>query len=168
MSTWREPKPSDSCFDLLHCVHKQIKELRKEHKVSIAWEHVKGHQDDDNNAPLDEWARMNISCDEAAKAYLAANKHRHCPNHKFSRESMTMYFRGKKLSSFDMKELYKDIYGEQIKAYWKRKHDISDEADSLINWTITGKAYRSLPFGKQRWLSKHATGFCAVGRMELL
>jgi hypothetical protein len=34
-----------------------------------------------------------------------------------------------------------------------------------IHWEAMGKAFRSLPFGKQRWLTKHATGQCGVGHM---
>jgi hypothetical protein len=35
-----------------------------------------------------------------------------------------------------------------------------------INWEACQKSLNQLPFGKRRWLIKHATGFCEVGRME--
>ncbi len=46
------------------------------------------------------------------------------PNHQLGSEKMSISFQGEKLSSFNRKELYTEIVGVQLKAYWKRKHDI--------------------------------------------
>ena len=35
-----------------------------------------------------------------------------------------------------------------------------------MNWDACKSSLLKLPFGKRRWLLKHATGFCGVGKME--
>lgn len=45
-----------------------------------------------------------------------------------------------------------------------------DQADwdllwNSIDWPTHGRSFKALPHGKQRWLTKHASGHCGVGRM---
>ena len=42
-----------------------------------------------------------------------------------------------------------------------------DDLWSMIDWKAHGRAFRGIPLGKQRWLTKHASGHCGVGRMLL-
>lgn len=54
----------------------------------------------------------------------------------------------------------------RTKAYWQKKHAIIPKLITRINWDACEVAHSKLPFGKKQWLLKHATGFCAVGKME--
>lgn len=53
-------------FDLLWAINS----LRQKLFISIAFRHVKGHQDRNKNEPLDCWAILNIHADNEAKWYL--------------------------------------------------------------------------------------------------
>ena len=52
--------------------------------------------------------------------------------------------------------------------YWQKKHGLSDDNVNLhIDWELLRRAAKHIPTGTRRWLTKHASGHCAVGRMEL-
>ena len=73
-----------------------------------------------------------------------------------------------KLSCVDKKKLYAFTFEARTRAYWHRKHSLTPELITSINWEACAAAMGRLPFGKKRWLLKHATGWCGVGRRELL
>ena len=45
--------------------------------------------------------------------------------------------------------------------------DVWEAVWTTIDWQAHGRAFRGIPLGKQRWLTKHASGHCGVGRMLL-
>jgi hypothetical protein len=49
--------------------------------------------------------------------------------------------------------------------YWSNKHFFPPQRPTAINWDTINKAIYSLPFGQKRWLVKHVTGFCGVGKV---
>jgi hypothetical protein len=49
-----------------------------------------------------------------------------------------------------------------------KKSSFPPELITSINWEACTEAMGRLPFGKKWWLLKHATGWCGVGRRELL
>ena len=52
--------------------------------------------------------------------------------------------------------------------YWTKKHGLTDSnINNHINWTALKRAMKRIPMGQRRWLIKHATGHCGVGRMLL-
>jgi hypothetical protein len=51
---------------------------------------------------------------------------------------------------------------------WQKKHNLIPRLITSINWEACEDAMGRLPFGKKRWLLKHATWFCGVGRREFL
>jgi hypothetical protein len=159
-----EPSPTDPDFDLIYDIRAKIKKL----PVVFSWRWIKGHQDDMGLLQLDKWARINIQMDHHAKMHWRHSHDTPVPNHQFGSEQMSISFQGKKLSSFNRKELYTEIVGVHLKAYWKRKHDIpSDHLDSIA-WDTQNTAFKGLPLGKQRWFVKFATGFCGLGKTLLL
>ena len=126
---------------------------------------------------LDRWAKLNIEADLKAKEYWDRHHHTPFPNRRFTHERMAVSVRGIKLAQFDIKSLYRTIQEPTIKQHWKQRQEritatpISsatwDELWALTDWRTQGRAFRSLPLGKQRWLTKHASGHCGVGRMLL-
>jgi hypothetical protein len=59
------PTPTDSHYDLLAAAHT----LRDTCPITWSYRHVKGHQDNDPAAELDQWAELNIEMDLRAKAH---------------------------------------------------------------------------------------------------
>lgn len=49
--------------------------------------------------------------------------------------------------------------------YWKKKTSrfASPEAHLLVDWEANARAIRGVPVSRRHWVSKQATGFCAVG-----
>jgi hypothetical protein len=68
-----------------------------------------------------------------------------------------------------VEQLYAKVY-EDGPAYWKAKHDglSDDNYYHHINWESLCLARKRIPLGQQRWLLKHATGHCGVGKMMTL
>lgn len=69
------------------------------------------------------------------------------------------------MAKMPMWTLYDRIFGKTSREYWTPKHQINPQLFTRINWDACGTAMKSIPFGKRRWLVKHLTGFCAVGRV---
>ena len=129
---------------------------------------------------MDQWTLLNIEMDHLAKAHMRIHGTTPVPNHKFSHERVTVSVSGAKLSCFNKQALYTQLHGHYkpfdpsgpkkewpALEFWKARDNIPSHLLSSIHWVAHGKAIRGLPFGKQRWLSKHALGQCAVGHMAL-
>ena len=156
-----DPKPSAPDFDLIDSIRRRVKRL----PITINWEHVKGHQDDNRAANLSPLAKLSVQADSYAKQHYQNCHTVPMPNHKFGREPFTVHFQGKKLSKFDPKEFYNKIVGAELKKYWQKKHSIPAQLIDSIDWVSQQKARANLPEGKRRFFGKFATGFCGMGKM---
>ena len=83
-------------------------------------------------------------------------------------EAMFVTHQGTKLSHFDIRRIYDTLQIIPTFEYWERKHAIPRRITTAIDWTTVGKAYSALPLSKQRRVTKHASGHCGTGRMELI
>ena len=153
-------------FDLLQDLRAKI--ARSPLTWKFRW--IKGHQDATTLfSDLDRWGQLNVICDGLAKAFW-----NHCaltsawlPNQTFGDENWSVWIEGKKLSYLNKQQLYAYTFSARTTAYWHRKHSLPPELITSIHWDACATAMSKLPFGKKRWLLKHATGFCGVGKMEL-
>jgi hypothetical protein len=102
-----------------------------------------------------------VECDGLAKSFWNANAlaKSWLPNIQFGLEKWSLWTEGKKPSTLDKKKLC---------AYWHRKSSLTPELITSINWEACDVAMGSLPFDKKRWLLKHATSWCGVGRRALI
>jgi hypothetical protein len=100
------------------------------------------------------------------------------PNIAFPNEKTTIWIDNRKLAHFDKHELYALVHGRanynkndkktwSCTQYWQERENIPEPYVRRIHWHALGKAFRKYPAGKQRWLVKHSTGQCGVGRMHL-
>jgi hypothetical protein len=151
-------------FDMLQDIRARIASL----PISCKFRWVRGHQDDDKAAELlDNWALLNIRCDQNAKDYRTQPGLRPRANLRFRHEQWSLSLQGEKLSNFNMQSIYARIFPDTM-PYWQAKHGLSDaNIHEHINWEALRRAMKRIPLGTRRWLIKHATGHCAVGRMEL-
>jgi hypothetical protein len=151
-------------YDLLKDIRSKIKKL----PLTITWHWIKGHQDDDvDYENLDSWAKNNVQADTMAKLYW-----NHCekigkrlPNHEFSDEGWTYRYNLRKRSRFTKQGLYEELFGDTTRDHWIQKNQISVDQIHSIDWDNCERAIKRLPFSRQLWISKHASGHCAVGRM---
>jgi hypothetical protein len=133
-------------------------------QVNFRW--VKGHQDSSppsNGQELDAWAKMNITADALAGQFRLAIGQRYRPNIPFCYEKWTLWYEHKKLTHFHIPSMYAKVYTPCL-AYYVQKHGLTEEmVTRQINWESLKHAMKRIPWGKQRWLVKFATGHCAVG-----
>jgi hypothetical protein len=132
---------------------------------------IASHQDD--NVPLaliDHWGQLNVECDSLAKSFWNTNAQARSwrPNLQFGFEKWSLWIANEKLSRIDKKRLYAYTFSARTQTYWHRKHSLTPDLITSINWDACAEAMGRLPFGRRRWLLKHATGFCGVGHRELL
>jgi hypothetical protein len=126
------------------------------------------HQDD--NVPLaliDHWGQLNVEC---AKRFWNTNAQARTwrPNLQFGFEKWSLWIANEKLSSVDKKRLCAHFFSARTHTCWHREHGLTPDLIASVNWDACAEAMGRLPFGRRRWLLKHATGFCGVGRRELL
>jgi hypothetical protein len=156
---------SQADYDLLQDLRAKI--ARSPLTWHFRW--IEGHQDDKIAFDLlDRWSQLNVICDGLAKVFW-----NHCSvnklwveNQAFGDENWSVWIEGKKLSHLDKQKLYELTFAERTKAYWHQKHRLPHESIVSINWDACSEAMSKLPFGKRRWLLKHITGFCGIGKME--
>ena len=150
-------------FDLVYNIRQHLKAL----PITCTFRHVKGHQDDHvDMSRLDRWELLNVEMDTRAKRHLALHYQPTPPaNIRFKYEKVTVRLHGRKLARFNMKYLYRQAFEPKIKAYWIAKGHFTAETWDLVDWDLQGRCFDSAPLGFQVWLSKHASGWCGVGRM---
>ena len=159
-------KADQADFDLLQDLRAKLARS----PLTWKWRWIQGHQDENKSfADLDRWGQLNVICDGLAKAFWndCALLGAWLPNQAFGDETWSVWIEGKKLSHLDKQKLYAYTFSARTTAYWHRKHSLPPELITSINWDACESAMSKLPFGKKRWLLKHATGFCGVGKMEL-
>jgi hypothetical protein len=151
-------------FDLLQDLRAKLARS----PVNWKWCWIKGHQDESASyIDLDRWGQLNVICDSLAKEFwnYCALTESWLPNQTFGDEKWTIWIEGKKLAYLDKHKLYAYTFSARTTAYWHHKHSLPPELITSIHWDACETAMSKLPFGKDRWLLKHATGFCGVGKM---
>jgi hypothetical protein len=162
--TWPlHPKQAD--YDLL-------KDLRKKIRNSpLTWtgRWVEGHQDDQTQFDhLDRWSQLNVEADGLAKECwnTCMQSDSWLTNKGFADEGWSVWIEGRKLTKVNKLALYEHVFSPRTKAYSAKKNNLTTELIESINWDACQQSLKKLPFGKRRWLLKHAAGFCSVGKME--
>ena len=161
-----DPKPDAPSYDMILDIRRKIKLL----PLTLSGRHIEGHQDDPNKKNykpfkhIDRWGKLNILMDKRAKKLLRQRAGHKYPNIPFGQEHLVVKFKGRKLAQIDTKYLYTQIYGKETQEYWATRHSIPRHRLECIHWDAQDKAFRRLPLGKKRWLMKHLTGQCGVGR----
>ncbi len=157
-----EPKVDASAYDMITDIRRKLRSL----PIVVTGRHIKGHQDKEvHRSNLDRWANLNIDMDEKAKALLARVliKKQPVPNKTFGNETVTVRYKGQKLSRIHKDQLYTEIYGEKTKAFWIKHHAIPAQLIDTIHWEAQHRAFDREPHGKNRWLCKHLAEECGVG-----
>ena len=149
---------NDPSFDL-------IKTIR--HHVSISpvtWRymHVRGHQDDDKEAVLDDWALANIRMDKEAERYWMqkyGRGSRERPNPpRMQGEGWRVEIRGYPVVSQLDDRLYNHVYRDRCMNYWEQKERIGPGQGENVAWKNYHSAVSGLPSSQRQWVHKHHSG----------
>ena len=158
--------PHQPQFDLIAAIRGALR------RVPIAWKprHVKGHQDDDESAVLDRWASINIEMDLKAKEHwYSVQAEQPLPpiQQGIFGEPWALWVGSRKISQCIRDEVIEHIQGRKVKEYWDGKKRFGNKTSSDIDWEASNKAMKSVVLSRKRWVTKHSSGFCAVGQMML-
>jgi hypothetical protein len=158
--------PAQPDFDLLSDIRAKLAKS----KITWKWRWIRGHQDD-NKAfkDLDKWAQWNTEVDNIAKAYwvhLVEAKEEAGPQ-KFGDEGWCLWSGSAKLSRASKSGLYSHVHNKRILAYWTQKERLTASMIQNIDWNLCARAMLGVPFGRRRWVTKHAVGMCGVGKFML-
>ena len=156
--------PRNPQYDLISATKQAMR------RCPIAWKtrHIKGHQDNDGNAVLDSWAMLNVEMDGKAKAYWITQSDR--PPSKQQRvfgECWALWHEGDKVSSNIAAVITEARHGNKAKEYWARRERFNQGSPEDIDWDVTEAAMKAAPQNRQRWVTKHVSGFCSTGQMML-
>jgi hypothetical protein len=145
-------------YDLVGAIYT----LRRASKIVWSFRHIKGHQDD-QSTDLDVWAQRNVQMDLNAKAHLA--KARLVPRHyDIPGEPWQLWVNGQKVKAAIFPTIYSHVHNRDGELYWAEKRQQELTTISHIDWTLIGKAMRSIPRSRRVFISKHVSGMCGVGK----
>ena len=151
-------------FDLLKLIRHLIDVL----PIRIEWHWVEGHQDDHKPwEELDHWAQHNILMDNLAKSYwVYCNRTSKRPfRKKLEGEGCALFWNQRKLSHFNITEIYDEYYGDVTGDYWiNKRKQLKDTTIHTIDWSMLQKATHQLPFQRRLWLSQHLVGMMGVNK----
>ena len=82
---------------------------------------MKGHQDDDCTAELDEWAQLNIAMDDGAKEHWYRCKDLRQPLPYVEGEPWPLWVAGTKVTRDVAQTITDHIDGMRVLEYWKSK-----------------------------------------------
>ena len=153
--------PRSPQFDLLTATRSMLSQC----PVELHFRHVKGHQDDDFYAELDEWAKLNIEMDDGAKEHWYRFRDQRSQSQYVYGEPWPLWIAGTKLTKEVARNITEHIDGEAICEYWKEKGRFGSSRKEAIHWDAIGKAMEEVGRPRRQWIVKHASGFCATGKM---
>jgi hypothetical protein len=106
--------------------------------------------------------------DTLAKAFLTqVIEHRlKFGNIKFKLEGWSLLYKNEKISRLNIASLYDDLKSTSSIQYWTDKGNLTPIISNSVDWDVLGEAMKRVPQSRRQWVSKHSSGFCAVGKMQ--
>ena len=148
-------------FDLLMATRSMLRKC----PVELGFRHVKGRQDDDFQAELDDWALLNIEMDDGAKEHWHRCKDQRSVPPYVHGEPWPLWVAGNKVTKDVAITISDHIEGNELREYWESKERFGTGSADDIHWEAVGKAMSAVGRTRRQWVVKHASGFCATGKM---
>jgi hypothetical protein len=129
--------------------------------------HVKGHANRKKGHTMDWWEERNNEMDKAAKEHRRQTEAlpRPDPSLPLSRyEGGRLFHNEQRLSRIQIDQVYENIYAPITESYWIRHKHLRPSAKRKIYWDGIHDASSKLRPGKRRWMVKHVTEICGVGK----
>jgi hypothetical protein len=156
------PTPADPHYDLIVACHN----IRDRCPIQWRFRHVKGHQDDNPNAELDEWAKLNIDMDLRAKTFWYSRSSQSRPiQYAIHAEPWSVWINGRKLCTDLHAQVVDHIHGTAALHWWEDKGRFQNRSSSGIDWSACDAAMRNAKITRRQWIVKHSSGWCGVGKM---
>ena len=159
----KQLSPQVPHYDILSA----IRNLRRKMSTQVIFRYVAGHQDDKPGQQLDRWAKLNIECDLLAKLeWQEAFYHSYrSKDSKISHEAWSIWVGHEKITGRLRTELEEVTTGSSLLKYWAKSSLFSHPQDSLlVNWDAVETAMKTLDLSRRRWITKHISGWCDVGK----
>jgi hypothetical protein len=132
-----------------------VKTRQTREMTTIIWEpyHVKGHQ---TIFPLDRQASLNYEMDLLCKSFWTSTL---TTKRIWFRSLWQVECNGRRISSNIAGTIREQCSILRAEQYWNNKQtSIAQD----INWTATEVANKKMGNGRQTWITKHVSGFCAT------
>jgi hypothetical protein len=157
--------PSQSQYDLLLCIRRELQHS------PMTWNprHVTGHSKKKRGHTLDWWEECNEEMDTAAKEHRRKTENNTRPDTSkpLSRfDGWHLIHQGQRLTRVRIDHLYDRIYAPETESYWIRRKHIRPSAKRKIYWDGIKDASSKLRPGKRRWMVKHVTEICGIGKFK--
>ena len=152
--------PTRPQFDLLQTIRRNFKHS------TITWtsRHVRGHQEDTKAwTELTWWEQQNVRMDHAAKDKMR-RPYQAPTQHVSEHEGWALWRGNRKHTSFDLTGIYNDLTEQRVIAYWVQRGRLTEFGVDKIAWGVLAKACSIESSGFRRWVTKHVTGVCGVGK----
>ena len=163
-------KNSRKNYDLLQSIHSAL--IRS--PIQWIFHHIKGHQDElEDYDQLSRPSQLNVLADLKAKEAV----HHALENNLLDQYRLYSlpYTRCEiriidstgqhhQLHSHLQKSIKHHCSTTQIREFWINKHQLQHNV-SRIDWHLKTTSHNNTIKPKNKWLSKHSTGFCGVGKM---
>ena len=139
-------------FDLLAATRSVCRKC----PVTLKFLHVKGHQDDNFYADLDEWARLNIDINDGAKERWLRSKDSRTQQQYIFGEPWPFWVPGQKVTKEVQETIMDHIDGTTICEYWESKKRFGNGSTQDVHWGAVGKAMESAGRARRHWwLNRH-------------
>jgi hypothetical protein len=140
-----------------------IRNIIRQTSWSWSWTHVKGHQDNETSFDnLDMLSQINVRMDQLAKEYWKQTLGQRSLQ-AITGEPWPLLLDGQKVTS-NMREKLRDFcLSKGALLYWQKKRQFRSASVHDIDWDVFKAAMKGLPSGRQKWVTKMTTGFCATG-----
>ena len=117
---------------------------------------------------LDQWAKLNVEMDSNAKAHLQECTVRgdtYPADFRIGGAPWSLSIGDGVATSNRLQDrLQTHINSKPLFARWSDKGFLTPEQVEWIDWEAGQKALLSMTSSRQRWVSKHTTGMCGVGK----
>lgn len=149
--------PTVSHFDIISATRWLLGQIGGQYQ----WRHIKGHQDDKEDAILDHWAQFNIQMDTEAKLHWTRT-------HEIDASSRPMRIYGESGSLtikqekvvVEMKQQLMNYLGSfKAVEHWEDRFNWGRGRGVHVNWHALGIAVSGEVQSRRLWASKFASGF---------
>ena len=160
-------KNSWNNFDMFQSIHRAIQYS----PVQWQFNHIEGHLNELHDfESLSRPHQLNVMADLKAKE-IVINAIEENTTHQYHLQSLPysscdifLVDENNKQSlihSHLQKAIKHHCSSTQIKQYWLKKYQL-EHSSNMIDWDLKRTSHNNVTKSKNRWLSKHATGFCGV------
>ena len=148
--------------DVVTAVLLTLEKIRTRTGEQLKLEHVKGHQDDDPNKPLDRKATLNVLCDKEAKAHLSTQSMKHRKYHVLEGTKVLVRINNNPITSNLQPALRQAALSQNLREYLESKYDWTTNTIDDIDWEVLHSALKTYNEDDQLRIQKFSSQLLPV------